>query len=63
MTIKELRQHTGLSQAAFAQKYEIPKRTVENWEEGHREPPVYVLKLLERVIMEDFPKQEQNKTE
>lgn len=63
MTIKEIRSLTGLSQAAFAQKYDIPKRSIENWEEGRREPPAYVLKLLERVIMEDFPKQEQNKTE
>ena len=63
MTIKEIRSLTGLSQAAFAQKYDIPKRSIENWEEGHREPPAYVLKLLERVIMEDFPRQEQNKTE
>lgn len=44
--IKALRQSTGLTQAAFAEKYEIPKRTLENWEAGSRVPPEYVIKLL-----------------
>ena len=52
--IKVLRGHTGLSQAKFAEKYGIPKRTVENWEGGVNEPPTYVLRLLERVVAEDF---------
>ena len=55
MTIKEIRALTGLSQAKFSEKYEIPKRTIENWEGEQREPPAYVIKLLERVVKEDFP--------
>ena len=54
MTIKELRALTGLSQKAFSDKYEIPKRTIEDWETGRRTPPEYVTKLLERVVKEDF---------
>lgn len=50
MTIKELRELTGLTQARFAEKYKIKKRTLENWEEGTRNPPPYVLELLEKVI-------------
>ena len=50
MTIKELRVAAGLTQARFAEKYKIPKRTLENWEEGTRNPPPYVLELLEKVI-------------
>lgn len=53
--IKEIRKMTGLSQAKFAARYEIPKRTIENWETGKTEPPEYVYKLLLRVVVEDFP--------
>ena len=54
MTIKELRLHTGISQKVFYDKYEIPKRTIEDWETERRTPPEYVIKLLERVVKEDF---------
>lgn len=56
MTIKELRQMTGLTQAAFAEKYHIPRRTIENWESSgpaHRDPPGYVLELLEYKIKKE----------
>ena len=55
----KLRKYTGLTQAEFASKYNIPKRTVENWEavsdSARRNAPTYVLDLLERVVKEDFP--------
>lgn len=54
MTIKELRQYSGLSQQAFSEKYKIPRRTIENWESSKRNPPAYVISLLERVVKEDF---------
>lgn len=54
MDIKELRKLTGLSQTAFGEKYDIPMRTIQNWEKGVRIPPTYVLKLLERVVKEDY---------
>lgn len=53
MTIKEIRTLTGLSMQKFGDKYDIPLRTVQNWEGGQRQPPEYVLKLLERVVKED----------
>lgn len=46
MTIKELRQQTGLSQSAFARYFEIPVRTVQDWEQGKRTPPEYLVKLM-----------------
>lgn len=52
--ILQIRKRTGLSQAKFCEKYEIPKRTLENWEQGSRECPEYVYKLLDRVVEEDF---------
>lgn len=52
--IKELRLKTGLSQAQFAAYYHIPLRSIENWEEGKRKAPPYVIELLGRVVKEDF---------
>ena len=59
MTVKEIRAITGLSQRKFAQKYGIPRTTLENWESNkdkanHRKCPDYVLTLLERAVREDF---------
>ncbi|MBR1445210.1 MAG: helix-turn-helix domain-containing protein [Firmicutes bacterium] len=58
MTIKEIRKLTNLSQADFAHKYDIPKRTIENWEteneKNKRECPPYVAKMLERLVKIDF---------
>lgn len=54
MTFKELRNFSELSQKDFSEKYEIPKRTVEDWESGRRNPPGYVIALLERAVKEDF---------
>lgn len=59
MTIKEIRQITKLSQEEFAKKYDIPVSTLQGWESSpassrHRDCPPYVLKLLERVVIEDY---------
>lgn len=45
---------TGLTQSAFAAKYGIPVRTLQNWECGKGTPPSYVLQWLERMVREDF---------
>lgn len=51
MTIKELRQMTGLTQTAFGQFcFGIPLRTVQDWEAGKRKPPDWVVKLIEYRI-------------
>lgn len=55
MNMKEIREMSGLTQAAFAAKYEIPLRTLQSWEGGEREPAAYILKMLERIVKEDFP--------
>lgn len=65
MTIKEIRQLTGLTQQKFAEKYCIPSRTLKNWEVStdsinHRECPVYVRELLERVVRLDYGFSDQN---
>lgn len=47
MTIKELRTAAGMTQQAFSDYFGIPKRSVENWEYGKTEPPVYLIELIE----------------
>ena len=46
MTIKELRQSTGMTQTQFAQYFGIPKRTIEEWERGSRKCTAYLLDLM-----------------
>ncbi|WP_243036695.1 helix-turn-helix domain-containing protein, partial [Blautia sp. AM47-4] len=53
MTIKEIRERSGLSQGAFCKRYGIPKGTLCHWESGERKLPSYVLNLLERVVEQD----------
>ena len=47
MTIKEMRSLTGMSQQAFSEYLKIPKRTIQDWEQGLRTPPAYVVELIE----------------
>ena len=53
MELKEMRKLLGLSQSAFGKRYNIPVRTIQDWESGRRKAPIYVLELLERVVTED----------
>lgn len=46
MTIKDLRIKYSLTQEALAKLTGIPKRTIENWEEGSSHPKGYILTLL-----------------
>ena len=50
MTILELRQKTGLSQSKFAKRFHLNVRTVQQWEQGTRKTPDYVIWLIARVI-------------
>ncbi len=44
--MKELRESTGLNRKEFCEKFEIPYRTMTEWELCHRNAPPYVLRLL-----------------
>ena len=46
MTIKQARLLAGLTQQQMSDLFEIPKRSIENWEAGDRKPPAYVEKLI-----------------
>ena len=54
MDIREMRTRLGDTQSEFAARYNIPFRTVQNWETGLRKPPEYILSLLEDRIREDL---------
>ena len=57
MTITEIRAISGLNKTKFAELYNIPYRTLQDWEAGKSKPPAYVLPLLERVVKMDFGSQ------
>jgi DNA-binding transcriptional regulator YiaG len=46
MTIKEARIKAGLTQEKLSDLLGIPKRSIENWEGGKRNPPPYVERLI-----------------
>lgn len=54
MNIREMRAALGDTQSEFAARYNIPFRTVQNWETGKRIPPEYTVSLLERRIRADL---------
>lgn len=49
--IRSLRAETGLNRKQFAEHFQIPLRTVEEWEAGRRKPPEYIPRLLKYQIM------------
>ena len=54
MNIREMRTRLGDTQSEFAARYNIPFRTVQNWETGARKPPKYIMTLLESRIQADL---------
>ena len=54
MNIREMRTLLGDTQSEFAARYDIPFRTVQNWEAGVRTPPEYMISLLEDRIRSDL---------
>ncbi len=47
--MKKFRIDTGMSQSQFANHFGIPIRTLQEWEQGRRKPPEYLLELLKRI--------------
>ena len=45
--IKELRESTGMNRKEFCEFFQIPYRTVSEWERDGRHAPDYVIRLLE----------------
>jgi DNA-binding transcriptional regulator YiaG len=45
--IKTLREKYNLSRKQFTEMFDIPYRTLQDWELGNRKCPEYLLKLIE----------------
>lgn len=54
MKIQDIRKLSNLSQRKFCKKYNIPLSTLRQWEQGKREPPDYLVELLEFKVREDL---------
>lgn len=48
--IKELRESTGMNRKEFCEYFDIPYRTVSEWERDGRHAPDYLIRLLEYYI-------------
>ena len=48
--IKALRESTGMNRKEFCKYFQIPYRTVSEWERDGRHAPDYVIRLLEYYI-------------
>ena len=58
--ITKLRKSTGMNRKGFCEYFDIPYRTVTEWERGTRNAPDYVLRLLAYYIrMEQLVKSEE----
>ena len=53
----EIREMLSESRAEFSRQYNIPVRTLENWESGKSSCPEYVRQLLEKAVREDVMSQ------
>ena len=51
----ELRDSTGMSRKEFCEYFEIPYRTLQDWELGNRKMPDYLLRLMAYKIEMEKP--------
>lgn len=49
-TVKEIIMASGMSQTKFAERFDIPYRTVQNWYSGTRQCPEYVRKMMVEIL-------------
>lgn len=50
ITVKSLRERSGMSQSQFPNYFEISIRTVQSWEQGLRTPPDYAILMMEKIL-------------
>lgn len=55
MTFKELREQSSMNMKQFAAHFEIPYRTIQNWEAGVNKCPEYLLKLMKFRLDRETP--------
>ena len=47
--IKSIREALQVSQSELADKFNIPKKSIANWEQGRSTPPEYVVDMMIRI--------------
>ncbi|MBQ6391941.1 MAG: transcriptional regulator [Eubacterium sp.] len=55
-----LRKETGMKRTDFARYFDIPYRTLQDWELGNRKIPEYLLRLMEYKIRMEALLKEKN---
>lgn len=59
----ELRSSTGMTRKEFCEYFEIPYRTLQDWELGNRKMPEYLLRLMAyKIKMEDLAKRKDSRS-
>lgn len=59
--IRRLRKSTGMNRKEFCDYFQIPYRTVSEWERDGRHAPDYVIRLLEYYILTEGLNKSKNK--
>ena len=49
-SIASLRRSVGMSQSQFAKRFNIPVRTLQQWEQGRSAPPDYVVSMVDEIL-------------
>ena len=62
VSIAEIRKSTGMSQSEFAKLFDIPVRTLQDWEQERRVPPPYVPGMILRILNHEFFKKDKKTT-
>ena len=63
VSIAEIRKSTGMSQSEFAKFFDIPVRTLQDWEQGRRVPPPYVPGMMLRILKHEFVGKSKKRTD
>ena len=53
MTFKELREASGMNLKQFSDYFNIPYRTIQNWEGERRQCPEYLMDLMEYKLINE----------
>lgn len=61
MKVSEIRAMTGLSQSKFAALFDIPVRTLQDWEQERRLPPPYVPGMMLKILKYEYFNKESGK--
>lgn len=50
MTIKDICTKYAISQTELSRRYNIPLRSIQNWHAGTRQPPEYLVKMIDTLL-------------